>query len=246
LAAGWHEIEAGNKTMVAYEPPDSVPMRGCVVFLHDVDGLTPAASPVFASLFNKHGLACLCPKADGTWWLDRTWPAFDDKTTAERWVVQELVPFAKSRWRLHSGGIGLLGLGMGGQGSLRLGFRYPQAFPTVVGLNSMLDFHELYHEGTALDEMYESKERCRQDTAVLQIHPAEYPAHILFACDPANQRWLRGNDRLHEKLSALGIAHEVDFATSAGGDSWGYAELTAERAVEFFVRGMAHESRRLM
>jgi S-formylglutathione hydrolase len=244
LTGGWHELGVGGKKATAYEPP--APVRGVVVFLHDLDGLTPAAGTVFSDQFNRHRLACICPQGDGTWWLDRIWPPFDDRTTAEKWLVQEVAPFAKSHWRLSSGCIGLLGLGMGGQGALRLAFRHPQLFPAVAGLNSVLDFHDLYHEGTSLDEMYDSKERCRQDTAVLQVHPAEYPAHVFFSCDPANQRWLRGNDRLHEKLSALGIVHEVDFAMSTCGDGGRYAEQMAERAVAFLARGMEQQSRRLM
>src|SRR5438874_8311971 len=59
--------------------------------------------------------------------------------------------------------------------------------------------------GTSLGEMYDSKEQCRQDTALMHIHPSEHPPHVFFAIDPEDADWYRGNDRLHEKLGALGV-----------------------------------------
>ena len=139
------------------------------------------------------------------------------------------------RWQLSVGAIGLLGISMGGQGALRLAFKHPRQFPAVAAIASALDHHDLYGQGTPLDAMYDSKEQCRQDTAILHIHPAHYPPHLFFCIDPADARWFRGNDRLHEKLSALGIAHEIDFTTRAGGHSWEYFDHMAERAVRFLV-----------
>ena len=38
---------------------------------------------------------------------------------------------------------------------------------------------------------------------MLHVHPHDWPPNVWFACDP-DSPWLRGNDRLHEKLMALG------------------------------------------
>ena len=101
-------------------------------------------------------------------------------------------------------------------------------------------------QGSPLDDMYNSKEQCRQDTAPLHVPPHEYPPHIFFCIDPTDQAWYRGNDRLHEKLIALGIPHEIDFTTRAGGHSWDYFNHMAERVVRFLVAGLEQESRRLL
>ncbi|MBV9123890.1 MAG: esterase, partial [Planctomycetes bacterium] len=101
-------------------------------------------------------------------------------------------------------------------------------------------------QGTPLDEMYDSKEQCRQDTALLHVSPLHYPPHIFFAIDPEDARWFRGNDRLHEKLTALGIPHEYDFTTRAGGHSWDYFNHLAERVEKFLHDGLEQESRRLL
>ena len=94
--------------------------------------------------------------------------------------------------------------------------------------------------------MYDSKEQCRQDTAALHIHPSRQPPHLFFCIDPADQQWYRGNDRLHEKLNALGVAHTCDLTTQAGGHSWAYFNSVAERVMKFVFSGLEQESRRLL
>ena len=135
---------------------------------------------------------------------------------------------------------------MGGQGALRLAFKHPELFAAAAALAPAIDCHELYGQGTPLDDMYDSKEQCRQDTVLMHVHPSHFPPHILFCIDPEDVRWYRGNDRLHEKLNALGIPHEIDFTTRAGGHSWDYYNHMAERALGFLFAGLEHESRRLL
>jgi len=135
---------------------------------------------------------------------------------------------------------------MGGQGALRLAFKHPQLFPVVAGISSALDYYEHYGQGSTIDAMYTSKEQCRQDAALMHVPPTGYPAHIFFCIDPADARWFRGNDRLHEKLNALGIPHEVDLTTTAGGHSWDYFNHMAERTIRFVYAGLEKESRRLL
>jgi S-formylglutathione hydrolase len=116
----------------------------------------------------------------------------------------------------------------------------------VAAIASALDYHELYGRGLSIDNMYDSKEQCRQDTALLHVHPAHFPLHIFFCIDPADRDWFRGNDRLHEKLAALGVSHEVDLTTRAGGHSWDYFNHMAGRTIRFLVAGLETESRRLL
>jgi S-formylglutathione hydrolase FrmB len=73
-----------------------------------------------------------------------------------------------------------------------------------------------------------------------------FPPHLFFCIDPADAEWYRGNDRLHEKLGALGIAHTCDLSTWAGGHSWDYFNAMAEPAVRFVYAGLQEMSRRLL
>ena len=80
----------------------------------------------------------------------------------------------------------------------------------------------------------------------MHIHPSHYPPHIDFCIDPHDQHWFRGNDRLHEKLTALGVTHSCDLTTQAGGHSWTYFNHMADRTMPFLEAGLLQEGRRLL
>jgi S-formylglutathione hydrolase len=118
---------------------------------------------------------------------------------------------------------------------LRIAFKHSDVFPIVAALDAAVDCHDLYYEGTPLDELYPSREHCRQDSPVLHVSQSQQPRHIFFACE-SSSRWERGNDRLHEKLTALGVQHQ--FATDAKAAS-------VMTLLEFVERALIDESRRL-
>jgi S-formylglutathione hydrolase len=239
-------VEIGGKAADVYEPPRGDRPRFGVLHLHGVGLETLWDKPVFTRLFEELNLACVCPHGQRCWWGDRVCSEFDAELSPERYLLEQVLPYFRARWKLEPPSIGLQGISMGGQGALRLGFKHPGIFPVVAGIASALDFHDLYGEGTPLDSLYDSKEQCRQDTAILHVHPTHYPAHIFFCVDPDDERWFRGNDRLHEKLSALGIPHEVDLTSRASGHSWDYFNHMAERVERFLLAGLEQQSRRLL
>jgi S-formylglutathione hydrolase len=245
MSGQWTTTEIAGHPADVYDPARQPRPRLAVLFLHDADGRTPRRHPSFTRPFDELGLGCVCPHGDQSWWVDRPCAAFDPQLTPERYLLDRVVPYFRERWGVEPRAIGLLGIGMGGQGALRLAFKHPKTFPAVAGIASAIDYHDAYGSGTPLDDLYDSREQCRQDTAPLHVHPSEYPPHVFFAVDP-DDPWYRGNDRLHEKLSALGITHEIDFATRAGGHSWDYFDAVAERAARFVHAGLVHEGRRLL
>jgi S-formylglutathione hydrolase FrmB len=238
----WSEIAVAGKHVEVYEPPGKA--RFALLFLHPLGLETLRGRPAYTKLFDELNLACVCPHGQRSWWVDRVCPEFDPKLTPERHLLDNIVPLMQQRWNMR--GIGVFGISMGGQGALRLAFRHPDRFPACAGIASALDFHEHYGAGLPLDEMYDSKEHARQDTAILHINPTRYPPHIYFCIDPDDQRGARGNDRLHEKLSALGIPHTIDLTTQAGGHSWQYFDHMAEPTVRFLYDALVKESRRLL
>lgn len=240
----WTTETIAGKPADVYEPAGR-PRFG-VLHLHGYQRETLRDRPAFTRLFDELKLACVCPHGQRSWWVDRVCPEFDPAVTAERYVVDSVLPYFRERWNLLPRSVGLQGISMGGQGALRLAFKYPERFPVVAAVAPALDFHDRYGEGTPLDEMYDSKEQCRQDTAVLQIHPHQQPPHIFFCIDPDDARWYRGCDRLHEKLAALGVPHEIDFTTRAGGHAWDYFDHMAGRVERFVAAGLEYESRRLL
>jgi S-formylglutathione hydrolase len=234
MAGSWNTVAIDGREAEVYEPP-ARPRFG-ILYLHGYAPESLILEPSFTESLAKHRLACVGLSGGDSWWTDRSCPSFHPRLSAERYLLDAVLPFVEQRWGLVAPALGLLGTSMGGQGALRLAFRHPQWFPAAAALSPAIEYYELYGQGTPLDDLYESKEQCRQDAAGLHVSPLRSPAHIFFCVDPDDDPWYRGNDRLHEKLSALGIAHECDLTTRG----------TAERAVQFLAGALEHESRRLL
>jgi S-formylglutathione hydrolase len=216
-----------------------------VLFLHDTDEQTLTGNPWFTRSLEEHNLACVCPHGCLSWWGARLSTHFDPRVSPEQHLLEDVGAFFQARWQLATNAIGLLGIGMGGQGALRLAFKHPRRYSTVAAIAPALDFHEMYGEGTPLDDLYDSKEACRQDTALLHLPPYNAPPHLYFTIDP-DDRWHRGCDRLHEKMTALGIEHTFELSPGNGGHSWDFFQEVAGRAVAFVADSLEQESRRLL
>lgn len=248
MSGSWQVVEIDGKAADVFEP-GRPHIRFGILHLHGAGLETLVDKPAYTRMFDELGLACVCPHGQRSWWGDRVCQEFDPVISPQRYLLESVVPFFGRRWSVRPGAIGLQGISMGGQGALRLAFKFPQSFPVVAGIASALDYHDRYGQAgrpTPLDEMYDSKEQCRQDTALMHIPPVNYPPHIFFCIDPDDEEWFRGNDRLHEKLNALGVPHEYDLTTRAGGHSWDYFNHVAERVARFVHAGLEMQSRRLL
>jgi|SRR5579883_527509 len=244
MLPGWSRVDVAGKPVDVFAPAD--PPRFAVLFLHPVGGELPSDSAAYTAAFAGHGLGVVAPHGGQSWWADRVCPEFDPAVTAERHLLDHVVPWAEAHWSLRPRALAAAGISMGGQGAVRLGLKYPDRFPVVASVAGAFDYHERYGRGTPLDAMYPGREKCRQDTAILHVDPHHYPPHVWFACDPEDAEWFRGNDRLHEKLSAYGIPHAVDFDTSRGGHTWAYFDAMAGPMAAFLADGLAKEARRLV
>src|SRR4051812_39125291 len=219
--------------------------RFLLVFLPDLDGVTLKDKDVWTGLLEANRLACVCPEGAEAWYSAKVCPTFDPNTSAKSYLLDDVLPAMLKRFALRPAAVALGGVGAGGQGALRLGFKDPDRFRTVASLGGSIDHYELYGRGTCLDDMYPSREHCRQDGVMLHVQPFTWPTTIWFACDP-DSPWLRGNDRLHEKLMALGVPHTTDFTTGVCGHSWDYYDRLAPTLIRFVIEGLEKESRRLV
>lgn len=150
----------------------------------------------------------------------------------EVWVAEVLNSWARDRWPVPH--VALVGTGLGGHAALRLAFRQAGRFPVVAADSAAIDRHDEYGTGTPLDDYYDSREACRQDSALLAIRQFKTPPHIAFACPPTH-RHHRGNDRLHEKLNALGVLH-----------TFLSVEPAAEPLATFVAAALRQQARRLL
>lgn len=236
----WQSVEVSGKRCDWYEPAGAD--GSCVLFLHGWDeGETLAGQPEATAALEQHGLRAVCPWGDKSWWLDRRCDAFDERMSPEAFLLEAVMPAVEARWQVKPPKIALLGIGMGGQGVLRLCFRKARQFPVTAAVLPAIDFHLLYGHGTTLDAMFENREAARQETAILHVHPLSRPRHLFFAADPADELWFDGARRLHEKLAAVGVPHECDLETSGQGDVTSYLTGILPRAIAFLAESWSED-----
>jgi S-formylglutathione hydrolase FrmB len=249
----WSTITVAGHACELHAPADPVPGRA-VIYLHGIDERWLQESTVVRDLIEKARLPAIAPRAGRSWWLDRIVPAFDPRITPEQFVVDEVRAELGRRFDVRAPGIAIIGTHMGGQGALRLAYRHPAIFPVAAAIAPAIDFHQAMREcgdrddGEYYDtlwELYGDVERARQDTAILHVHPLNWPRHQFFASDPADLHWHDGAARLHSKLVALGIPHTAVLEPRDGGGSIAYDDAVAADAMRFLLAALDQEARRL-
>lgn len=243
----WSEAEVAGHACHLYQPAAPSPHGYAVLYLQGLQAARLKHQMGIMQKFEQHGLRVIEPEADHSWWVDRISPRFDPEISGERYILDKVLPFLKEHWQCEPPRIALLGVSMGGQGALRLAYRYPNKFPVVAALFPSIDFQKKIDEGDpVLSGMYRDTEDARQDTATLHIHPLNWPRHQFFCCDPTDERWHESADRLHMKLYSLGVPHECDLETTAGGHSWQYFEHMAPRVIGFLAERLENERLRVV
>ena len=215
-----------------------------VLHLHGHGLETLKDNPEFSAALNRHQLRAICPHGQRSWWSEVVCSEFDAEISPIDFLRERIVPAIAERWGASPPDIGLTGISMGGQGVLQLAYRYPREFPVVAAISPAVDFHNWHGQGLPLDEMFADREAARQATVTLQLHPLNWPRHQLLVCDPADEDWFEGAERLVMKLSSSGILFESDLETSAGGHSWDYFNSMADRVIDFVAERLEKVSRR--
>ncbi len=242
----WTEETIDGHTCEVYQPsrPNAHGFVG--VYLHGVHLASLRGQAPFERQFERWGLPVVCPRTGASWWSDRICEEFDRRITAERYVVDRVVPWIQERFGSAPPRIGLFGTSMGGQGALRLSFKHPRVFPVVAAISPAIDYHLRMDEGDeTLGAMYAAREDARQDTATLHVHPLNWPRHTWFCCDPADVRWHESAEKLRMKMSALGIPHWHDLETTGGGHGFDYYNRMAEAALHFIAERLEAERLRV-
>ena len=262
----WSMIDVDGHACEVYEPPQPSSGRA-VIYLHGEHEGTLLASSGLRNCIEAAGMPAIAPRAGRSWWLDTIVPVFDARITPERFVVQNVRAEIERRFGVVPPGVAILGTGMGGQGALRIAYRHPSLFPVVAAIAPAIDFHLTMHDSflndgdpsaacdlfVELREIFLDAERARQDTAILHVHPLNWPRNQWFASDPADPQWHDGAVRLQSKLvalgiphTALGIPHTALVKSANGGNVAAYEDCVAQEAMHFILEALDRESRRVL
>ncbi len=243
----WTAVEVAGHTCRVFTPTHPSPHGYTILYLHSRYVEDLADHPRITRLLEHYGLRAIAPVTGETWWSDRIAVEFDAQISVEKYLLQSVLPFLAEHWQCTPPQIALFGASMGGQGALRLAYKHPNTFPVVAAIYPSIDFQKRIVEGDPiLSAMYRDAEDARQDTATLHIHPLNWPRHQWFYCDPEDTRWWDSADRLRMKLYSLGVPHECDLETRAGGHTWKCFARMAEPALVFIVDRLEKERLRVV
>lgn len=250
----WSVIDVGGHPCEIHSPVDPLPGRA-IVYLHDLRERWLQDAPALTALVEHHRLPVIAPRTGRSWWLDRIVPSFDREITPERFVTHTVRAEVLSRFGVAPPGIALVGTNMGGQGALRIAYRHPTVFAVAAAIAPAIDFHQAMREAGDRDDgelcdtlwqLFGDIERARQETAILHVHPLNWPRHQFFASDPDDLHWHDGAVRLHGKLAALGIPHLAQLEPRGGSQGADFADAVAADAIRFVLDALDQESRRVV
>ena len=234
-----------------FTPPSITEPGRIILYLHDLHERSPKDFPALHQALASAGLPVLAPRMGRTWCLQQQLARFDATMSAEDYIVGPILDECHRIIGETSGGVGLLGYNMGGQAALRLAYRHPEKFPIAAAIAPAIDFHlgmrhgHKWVDGELFDtlwEIYDEPEQARQETAILHVHPLNWPRHQWFVSNRNDERWHDGAVRLSSKLIALGIPHTAILDESNLKD---IVSTFVDDAIAFIMKSLDSEARRV-
>ena len=163
----WSTVEVAGHKCFLFEPTTPSEHGYTVLFLHGLQAGRLEHHQPIVEQFERHGLRVIAPKAEHSWWVDRICPRFDPEITGERFVMDHIVPFIAKHMNCEPPRLALLGPSMGGQGALRLAYKYPNIFPVTAAVFPAIDFQLRIEEGDPVTfELFRALETRKVDDVI--------------------------------------------------------------------------------
>lgn len=248
-AVGWSSFAVDGHAVELFLPePRANHPPGGLLHLRDVDDNPPSMSPAWRAAIESSLLPVASLAGGASWWLDRSVPGFDARRSPEAFVITTLAGWMRERFGIPAAAVAVVGQGSGGQAALRIAYRHPTSFPVAAAVLPTIDFHRTMHGGEpgseTLWEVFGDVEAARQETAILHVHPLNWPRHQAFFAHAGESASADAAERLHSKLVALGIPHEAELAGRVEPDAW--LSTATSAAVRFAVDRLERDSRRIV
>src|SRR5688572_17205408 len=93
----WTEEAIAGHPCDVYVPQRRSPHGYVALYLHGVHLNRLHDKAAFMEQFDKHGLAVVAPHTKRSWWNDKICEEFDGTISAERHVLQNVLPFIEQR-----------------------------------------------------------------------------------------------------------------------------------------------------
>lgn len=131
----WQELTISGHPGDLYLPPRHGVHGAVLIYLHGVHLQRLCDKPAFVDEFDRFGIPVIAPFTARSWWTDRICSEFDTQVSAQRYVLDHILPYIQSRFGVTSPGVGIFGTSMGGQGALRLAYKFPNVFPVSAAIS---------------------------------------------------------------------------------------------------------------
>src|SRR5260221_7028293 len=95
----WQSVEINNKRADVFFPAKRGPGNFAVLFLHGHGLATLKDNAIYTALFERHGLACVCPHGKRSWWGDRVCSEFDAHLTPVEYLRRSVLPWMETHWQ---------------------------------------------------------------------------------------------------------------------------------------------------
>lgn len=220
----------------AWEPATRESQTAILLF-HDLDGVHPSQRPDWRSLIEAAPVPIVCPLSGRSWWLGQPSSDFPGGGSLG-WVAGSVVDWIRDQWQITPPSIGIIGVGMGGNGALNLSYRHARRFPVVAVISAAVDFHLYQPSEPVLQEVFGSVEAARQETATLHLHPLNWPLSQRIACHPSDPYWFDGCERLASKLTSSGIPFDSHLQSSRQFDRQIYDQQELQVSIDYVVRNL--------
>lgn len=247
----WIDHTIDDTLFRVFRPAGASEQIRMIFFLHDEDESLPLRNAAVERLLEERQFIVVAPVCGPIWSLDVA-----TKLGLPRgYFVERILPAAQKLARADQATgeatpdvpMALLGVGMGGQALLRVALDYPDRYPVIAAIEPTIDFHLHVRAGhSALCEMFGDEEPARQHTAILHVHPLNWPRRLFFCADPMNYPWFDGSDRLRMKLAASGIPFECELEATAEDIQEPYLQMMIRRAIEHCEAGLNSERLRIV
>ena len=148
------------------------------------------------------GLGVLTVDAGPSWWATR------GPTPA--WFAESLRPWLGERTS------GLVGVGVGGQGALRVAYGRGDRWACAAAVAPACDLGRWHGRGSGLDDEFATADDARQAEAPLFYNPLSSTRAQLIWCDPRDEACAPSAMRAVSKVASSGGPVDADLETEAG------------------------------
>jgi len=227
-----------NKTIkTVVISPDKQKPKATLYLLHGYSGDYSNwvnKAPQLKEWVDRYQYVVVCPDGGYDSWY---WDTNDDNYQYETFITKELLPYIEKNYQTPSDPSkrGITGLSMGGHGALYLAFRHQDLFAAAGSTSGGVDIRPFPNNWSIIKRLgtYQESPKSWDEHTVIELTHLVQPNKLKLFIDCGTEDFFFGvNNKLHEKLTYMNIAH--NYLTMPGKHDWNYWTKSIDYQMAFF------------